>query len=244
MLSEIIIKDQHGNNTNHKQIYNSQGCYMSTTTLDYTPVEHEAVRDTVLETLKGLGIQGTLKQVYERGGVDAHYKFTLESFGDKIKPMLEVSNSYQTGFALHNLLGAWTQVCSNGAMAFKNQADFRHVHIKDLNTQLFEGIIKHFVQDFPRHLEKLETMKAIPLLQPKVEEILKAVTLAERNQRSMFDMFYNPENGPGNRQDKSLHSLFQVTTEFFTHSKIIQERSRIQAFEKIGKVFDHELQLN
>jgi hypothetical protein len=238
---QIIAQD--GTETRYKELYDAESHqYLSTVGLAYKPVEHKEIHDLVTSSLHALSIDFNPPEIKMlKHGRECFQKFTLEGFGDQVKPQIVIRNTLMSGKALKIYSGAFTLACSNGAIRGKKHSVLTHTHMKALDNAPVHELVYDFVHTYPEYtlkLEKMENTPAIPV------EFFVDWKLAERDKIQIISMFENRMNNQHaneNRRGNSLRDLYETATEYFTHISKVNEAGRIERLAVVDEITDRLL---
>lgn len=237
---QIIAQDN--TPTKYKEIYDANtNQYLSTVGLAYKPVEHQEIHDLVTSSLHALSIDFNPPEIKMlKYGRECFQKFTLEGFGDQVKPQIVIRNRLTSGKALLIYAGAFTMACANGAIRGKKYAVLRHNHMKALDNAPVHELIYDFVHTYPEHLLKLEKMANTPAI--PVEFFLDW-KLAERDKEAILSLFKNrmTQITNENQRGDSLKHLYEASTYYFSHVSKVNDAGRIERLSIVDEITDRLL---
>lgn len=163
-------------------------------------------------------------------------KSEMKIIKDNYKQFVRVTNSYNTSYKLGFSIGFCRSICKNGIIFDKNSIDFKFSHIKNVNTEEidflikkaeFENLKKKFVQDLEYlNGHKIEKKFGFALFCKALDikfrlngnSTDRQKKLAKEKLDTYQDYFYKKFDEYSKELGENLYSLFNVITDFSSNS--------------------------
>lgn len=217
----------------------------------YELIRHETVVNTVMAAAATLPEFGTIDPFVSLPRDGARCKLTLrfpdvqydirQGTGqppDFVNPRIEAFNSYDTGWALKAMFGAFRLVCTNGLVIGRTFAKYRKEHhqgidIEDIRTLIVEGM-----EAFSKQVDLWTVWANQKMTGPEIERILNRVKLSEGQLKRLMEMPERADEAPETaprlvdllnprKPNRNVWTVYNLLTQFATHettSDILRER--------------------
>ena len=239
----------------HKAIRDAQsGAVYAITSNKYNLVRHEEVIQIMYEALNRpeMAIYGKpeveIMILADGGKMKAKVKFPEVTYEirkqDFINPTINWMNSYDLGWKVRQLFGAFRLVCSNGMVVGKTFSKFvkRHMpslKVKDMTVQLISGM--NSLADQAELWKKLGDIK---VTQEKYDQIFVDLGVSEKRKAEIEAI---PEAStrlllPDAVKQDTLDAwtMYNVLSQFSTHS-LVSEVARTDFDENLAHIFERRI---
>lgn len=209
----------------------------------YKLIKHEEVIEAVQEAFKANTEYGvpTENITFLKDGARMRTKYTFPEISVNVgndsglHPSVEILNSYDGGWRLNVLFGAFRLVCSNGLVIGEKVLHERRLHVGEIDPMYIKEVLNQGMETFSIQKGIWDTWVDRNIEENEKQKLIDELGFSDKQKENLMEEI-EVASGETLRNATTLWIVYNIVMQYITH-KIKSQMRQVDLMQKARRVF-------